>query len=161
MDPLPPEVLARLAKLVRKSKTGASPRTGASPGRRFRLRPADIPWHLPVKEVLKRLRAREDGKPVPVTIDFQDGSPPVTVDLPLKKPRPPRNPGRPSHPLTVERAEREASAHPHDSNTQLAKRLSAALKAEIGPNAPPVTPRLVRRRRQEGDAERRRRSTKG
>jgi hypothetical protein len=150
---LPPALLSRLGSRV-------------SAGRRFKVSPVPISPSLAMRDILRWGRAAQDGKPIPFSIDPMDGSPPVTVMMPIRKPRisgAHRRIGRPRHPLTLERylnfiADPKMNAL---SATRQAQHLTIRLRAELGPDTEVVTRAIVRARRAEiGDAERRRRTKK-
>lgn len=155
LERLPPEFLHSIAEALEilKARPGATcavinpawPSTPATP-----------------REALKWVNAVKKGKPVPFTVDYLDGTPPVTIEKPLssKPPREPRPAHRPRHPLTVARFVRFEKDHEAEnlSERQLAKRLTIALRAELGESAKPVTRAIVRARRKEAEVARQRRS---
>ena len=127
-------------------------RPGADKPFKMTVNAVPIPVPLSEKETLGWMRAALDGKPVPFTVDFHDGSSPVTVKLPLSNRRRPidsiRVSGRPRHPLTVKRTQREARRG--GTASEIAQRLTVALRREFGEEIKPVTAKIVRLRLKEG-----------
>ena len=124
------------------------------------INPAVIP--PTPREALKWLNAVKNGKAVPFTVDYLDGTPPLTIEKTWsdKPPRAPRPPHRPRHPLTLERFVRFEAEHAEFSERRLAQQLTIALRAELGPSTKPVTRAIVRARREEAQAARRLRSVR-
>lgn len=149
LERLPPEFLRTVAENLEilRAWPGAT---------RVLVNPAAIPPNP--RQALKWLNAVKNGKPVPVTVDYLDGTPALTIERPISNKRPPRPPGRPPHPLTLARFVQFADDHPELGERRLAEQLTIALNAELGPTTKPVTRAIVRERRREADAARRRRS---
>jgi hypothetical protein len=142
---LPPELVARLGRLVRRSKSSGGP------VRRFKLSADRIQATLSNSELLTHVHAIIDGKPVPHTIDPQDGCPPVTVKLPLRKRPPAGKPGRPPR-FSVEEYLNLPGRTRKFGERSLAKVLNAQLRKKHGPGHPAITREVVRRLRKEARA---------
>jgi hypothetical protein len=130
---------------LRKARPGAT---------RLHCIPVALPLSLSIAEIFKRKKAADSGKPVPIEVDYLDGTPPVIVYMPLtstpkSKDSKPGKPGAPRHPLTVERVQRAKDDHGTDTAFQLAQRLTVELRHELGADVPEVTKSLVRARLRE------------
>jgi hypothetical protein len=163
---LPPESLRKFVDLLELFAALAPNRKTAGPPHvpgtiAMSCYPTPIPPTLPMGQIIKRARAAKDGRPIPWTVDFHNGEPPVTIQRPLSwtPPAPAdRKPvGKPRHPITVADVR---SLHLRGlTHQQIATRLTAELRSKF-PDARAVTKGIVRSRLNEADIRRRKRSAK-